>query len=207
MGAPSRAPERRSYNSPVRRQRAAATRSRIVAAGVDVVHSLSEWDWSGLTFRAVAETAGVSESTVYRHFANERELHGAVMERLHEQAGVEYSSVRLDTVAEFGAQVFTSMATFAAASPGVTVTDPTISQIDRVRRTGLQNAVSSELPGLADDERDAVAGVLDVLWSPTAYERLVTEWGLSREQATEAIEWAIGLVVTAVRSTTANDRK
>jgi AcrR family transcriptional regulator len=74
---------RRRYDSPVRRQRAAETRERIIASGVELVHSFKSWDWAELTFRATAEGAGVSESTVYRHFANERELQDAVMGRLH----------------------------------------------------------------------------------------------------------------------------
>jgi hypothetical protein len=45
-----------------------------------------------------------------------------------------------------------------------------------------------------------VAGVLDVLWSPLSYERLVVHWGASSSDAIKAIEWAIGLVVCSVES-------
>ena len=37
--------ERRKYDSPVRRQQAADTRERIVAAGADLVHGFDRWDW------------------------------------------------------------------------------------------------------------------------------------------------------------------
>jgi AcrR family transcriptional regulator len=196
---------RRRYDSPVRRQGAADTRKRIVSAGVAVVHALPDWDWSGLTFRAVASGAGVSESTVYRHFANERELHNAVMHRLHEFAGVDYSTVTLDNLGDVGGQVFESMASFAAARWGVEVEDPTISGIDQVRRRGLLAAVQDGSAGLSLGEQHAVAGVLDVLWSPTAYERLVAQWGMSPEQAKRAIQWVIGLVVAELRSTAGED--
>ena len=44
--------ERRPYDSPVRRSRAAATRERIVAAGSELVHGFEAWDWDQLTYRA-----------------------------------------------------------------------------------------------------------------------------------------------------------
>ena len=60
----------------------AETRDRILDAGSALVHEFESWDWRPLTFRAVAERAGVGERTVYRHFATEQALHAAVMERL-----------------------------------------------------------------------------------------------------------------------------
>jgi hypothetical protein len=43
------------------------------------------------------------------------------------------------------------------------------------------------------------AAILDLLWSVTAYERLVAAWELSPQQTTSAITWAIGLVEAAIR--------
>jgi hypothetical protein len=42
--------------------------------------------------------------------------------------------------------------------------------------------------------------VLDVLWSPVSVERLMLQWGMSPERATEVIRWAIGLVAGSVRN-------
>src|SRR5215471_9947932 len=107
--AASLATPRRRYNSPVRQQRAIETRNRIVAAGSALVHELPSWDWSGLTFRAVAERAGVGERTVYRHFPTERHLHDAVMQRLESEAGVSYEDVNLTNLAETTSRVFGSL--------------------------------------------------------------------------------------------------
>ena len=73
----------------LRRAQMAETRERILAAGSALVHEFKSWDWRPLTFRAVAERAGVGERTVYRHFATERELRDAVMTRCEQEAGVE----------------------------------------------------------------------------------------------------------------------
>ena len=54
-------------------------------AGLDLVMGFDSWDWSGLTFRAVAQRAGVGERTVYRHFPTERALHDAIMGQLTER--------------------------------------------------------------------------------------------------------------------------
>jgi AcrR family transcriptional regulator len=196
-------PSRRRYDSPLRRQRAAETRERIVSAGVTLVRSFTTWDWRELTFRAVAETAGVSESSVYRHFANERELHDAVMQRLGEQAGVTYEGVTLDQVAAVAGRVFAAMSGFAVSAWAPQVDDPTFTTIDQMRGQALRDAVEAAAPHRSPQQRDAAAGVLDVLWSPVSLERLMVQWRMSPEQATEVIKWAIGLVVDSVRTAAA----
>jgi AcrR family transcriptional regulator len=199
MGATS-TPSRRRYDSPLRRQRAAQTRERIVSAGATLVRSFATWDWKELTFRAVAQSAGVSESSVYRHFANERELRDAVMQRLGEQAGVTYEGVTLDEVADVTGRVFAAMSGFAASSWTQQVDDPTFTTVDQVRGQALRDAVGAAAPHWSPQQRDAAAGILDVLWSPVSFERLVVQWRMDPEQATGVIRWAIGLVVDSVRN-------
>lgn len=196
-------PSRRRYESPLRRQRAAETRERIVSAGATLARSFTTWDWKELTFRAVAQSAGVSESSVYRHFANERELHDAVMQRLGEQAGVTYEGVTLDEVADVAGRVFAAMSGFAASAWTQQVDDPTFTTIDQMRGQALRDAVEAAAPRWSSQERDAAAGVLDVLWSPLSLERLTVQWQMSPERATEVIRWAIGLVVDSVRNAAA----
>src|SRR5215469_10438719 len=137
---------RRRYDSALRRQRAAQTRDRVIAEGAALVRSLEAWDWRQLTFRAVAERAGVSESTVYRHFANERELHDAVMQRLQEQAGVTYEGVTLDEVADVASRVFAAMSGFAVSAWTQQVDDPTFTAIDQMRGQALRDAVAAAAP-------------------------------------------------------------
>ncbi|HEX3898167.1 MAG TPA: TetR/AcrR family transcriptional regulator [Mycobacteriales bacterium] len=203
MTSDSAAPQttgRRRYESPVRQQRAAQTRERIIASGVELVHSFTSWDWSELTFRATAQGAGVSESTVYRHFANERELHAAVMQRLHEQSGVSYAGIALDDIADVAAQVVTTMTSFAAGPILVEPADPTISSSDTERRRALLAAVVDATAGWTTPQQQAAASVLDVLWSPLVSERLITHWSADPAIAIQTMQWAIDLVVTAIRN-------
>ena len=190
--------ERRRYDSPVRRRQVAETRERILAAASALVHEFASWDWHGLTFRAVAERAGVSERTVYRHFATERELRDAVMRHLEEEAGVSYEGLVLGELAEVTALVFSSRGSFAA-SPMI-VDDPTFVAEDQLRRDALRDAVAAVASEWTDIERDQAAGLLDVLWSVPSFERLITQWGLGTEDATDTITWALDLVVAAIHA-------
>jgi AcrR family transcriptional regulator len=196
--APTRAP--RPYRSRVREQKTAETRERIVRAGVAIVERLSDLDWSAMTFQAVADGAGVSKRTVFRHFATERELHDAVMQRFQERAGVSYGHVELNDVAAVARRVFEALSNFAVSSWSVETDDPTFTAMDRARGDALRGAVAAAAPDWPSEQRALVAGVLDVLWSPPAYERLVVHWGASSSDAIKAIEWAIGLVVQSVES-------
>lgn len=118
------APGPRRYVSHVRRRQADQTRERIIVAGVELVRGFDSWDWSGLTFRAVAQRAGVGERTVYRHFPNERGLRDAIMARLGEEAGVDYETLTLPGVSEVAGRLFRSLGSFAVADVTTPPNDP-----------------------------------------------------------------------------------
>jgi AcrR family transcriptional regulator len=188
---------RRPYDSAVRRERAAQTRERIVAAGAELVHASAIRDWRGVTIRAVAERAGVNERTVYRHFANERALRDAVMQRLEEAAGVDLAQMRLADVAEVTARVLRHVSAYPIA-PHAPL-DETLAAANRRRQDVLLAAIAEHTPQWPPGDRRLAAGILDVLWSVGAYERLVVEWELDADRTIRAITWAIGLVADAVR--------
>jgi AcrR family transcriptional regulator len=188
----------RPYNSPVRQQRAAETRSRIITAGSELVHQFASWDWRELTFRAVAERAGVGERTVYRHFPTERHLHDAVMKRLHEEAGIDYDRIRLATLTKIAGRMFRSMRSFAVGQSVVEPNDPTFQAVDEQRRAALRRAVEEAAPDWNDRQRETTAAVLDVLWHVPSYERLVSAWQFDPDRATRTLAWMIDLVVDAV---------
>jgi AcrR family transcriptional regulator len=191
---------RRPYDSPVRRQRSADTRERIVTAGSELVHRFEHWDWEGLTIRAVAAGAGVGERTVYRHFPTVRHLHDAVMQRLEEEAGVAYEEVTLANLAEVTAKVFATLEAFATGATVVRPADPTFAAVDVRRRAALRRSIVEAAPELPAAQREAAAAVLDVLWNLPAYEHLAHAWELGPGGATQALSWLIGLVVDAIHA-------
>jgi AcrR family transcriptional regulator len=189
---------RRSYDNRTRREKAAQTRERIVTAGSALVHEFDSWNWRDLTFKAVAERAGVGERTVYRHFPTERHLHDAVMQRLESDAGVSYEDVDLTNIGDVTGRVFASLQRFSVRASVDAPQDPTFVGVDLRRREALLRAVSASAPGWSAAEQRAAAGLLDVLWNVPSYERLVGEWGLDGADATCAIGWLMAKVVAAI---------
>jgi AcrR family transcriptional regulator len=188
---------RRSYDSTLRRERAAQTRENIVTAGAELVRASSIRDWRGVTIRAVAERAGVNERTVYRHFANERALRDAVMHRLESDAGVDLAEMKLEDFATVTARVLR----YVSGSLGKRrPLDPTLADAGRRQHDALLAAVAERTPEWSVDEQKRAAAVLDVLWSVASYERLVNDWQLDRDDAIGAIAWMIELVEEAIRA-------
>lgn len=189
---------RRRYDNRGRREKAAQTRDRIVTAATELVRGFDSWNWRDLTFRAVAEHAGVGERTVYRHFPTDEHLREAVMYRLEAEAGVSYSDVDLDNLAEVTGRVFAALQRFSVRSSVPTPADPTFTGVDARRRDALRRSVSNAAPHWTDDQRTVAAGLLDVLWHLPTYERLVGVWDIDGTDATRAIGWLMAKVVAAI---------
>ncbi|MDN4516221.1 TetR/AcrR family transcriptional regulator [Mycolicibacterium austroafricanum] len=191
---------RRAYDSPARRRRAEQTRDRILTAGSELVHEYRTWDWRELTFRAVAERAGVGERTVYRHFPTERHLHDAVMRRLEDEAGVDYHGIDLANLTDVTGRFFASLQRFTVDRTVPTPAGPAFAGADERRRRALLHAVAGATPDWPEDRRRAVAGVLDVLWSLPSYERLADAWDLSAADASGALNWLIDRVIALIQA-------
>ena len=189
---------RRTYDNRARQQKAAQTRERIVAAGSELVHAFDSWNWRDLTFKAVAERAGVGERTVYRHFPTERHLHDAVMERLESEAGISYEDVDLTNIDDVTARVFASLQRFSVRRSVDTPQDPTFVGVDARRREALVRAVSASAPAWSAAQQQMAAALLDVLWNVPSYERLVGVWGIDGTDATRAIGWVMAKVIGAI---------
>jgi AcrR family transcriptional regulator len=194
--APAAVPARRAYDSTLRRQRAAETRERIIAAGSDLLHGSSVRDWHGLTIRAVAEKAGVNERTVYRHFVNEQGLRDAVMHQFEAEAGIDLRGMHLEDVAKVTARIFAHVSSYP---PGARQPlDPTLQDAKQRQHEALLTAVAARAGCWTEEDRTLAAAVLDVLWSVASYERMVVDWEIDSAEATRGIGWAIGLVRQAI---------
>jgi len=193
------APARRRYDNALRRAQAEQTRGRILTAAAELLRGTAIRDWGGLTIRAVAERAEVHERTVYRHFANERALHDAVMNRLEQDAGVDLEHMRLDDVADVAARTLRYVSASAYRLETSAPLDPTLNDAKRRQHEALLAAVAEHTEHWSDRERTLAAAMLDVLWAVGSYERLVANWEMGREDAIRGVTWVIGLVEAAIR--------
>ncbi|HMQ25123.1 MAG TPA: helix-turn-helix domain-containing protein [Acidimicrobiales bacterium] len=191
-------PARRRYDSPLRREQANATRDRIVDAACELLAASSIRDWQGITVRAVAERAGVSERTVFRHFGNERGLRDATMRRLEAEAGIDLESLALADLPKVIGRVVEEIAAHPLEPRGPL--DPTLSEVNRRQHAGLLAAVGAVAEDWPEEDRVVAAAVLDVLWGVATYERLAADWGLDTDRAVAGISWVAGLVEEAVRA-------
>jgi AcrR family transcriptional regulator len=183
----------RQYDNTGRRERAAATRDRIVEAGSDLLRESSVRDWKSVTVRAVAERAGCSERTVFRHFGTEKGLRDAIMERHEQLAGIDLASVEIDDLAEVAARVLRFASTYP--TPPQVPLDPTLHEADARRRAALLRAVAERTPDRTAEEQRRSAAMIDLIWSIDAYQRLVDGWQMDSESAIEAVRWGVELVV------------
>lgn len=187
---------KRRYDSAVRREHAARTRESIVAAGAELVHGYSSWDWRQLTVRAVAERSGVHERTVYRHFVSEQHLRAAVLARLQEEAGITVEDVTLDRLPDQVGRLFRYLGSFASSTEPAL--DASLADLDGRRKAAVLSEVAAKTPGWTDEQRAVAAALVDVLWSVPTYRRLVTGWGIDADRAAGGVTWAIGLIVDAL---------
>jgi AcrR family transcriptional regulator len=193
---PAAAAVRRPYDSTLRRQRAAETRERIIAAGSELLHGSSVRDWHGLTIRAVAERAGVNERTVYRHFTNEQGLHDAVMRQFEDEAGIDLAGMQLEDVADVTARIFSHVSSYPSDTRQPL--DPTLLDAKQRQHQALQAAVAADAGAWPEEDRTVAAAVLDVLWGVASYERMVVDWHMDPAQATRGISWVIELIRQAI---------
>jgi len=186
----------RTYDNEGRRAQAAKVRDRIVTAGADLLRGSSIRDWGVLTVATVAERAGVSERTVFRHVGSQRGLRDAVMQRFEQEAGVDLVDLQLDDVAAQVARVLEIVA--AHPLPARPPLDPTLTDARRRQQEALVAATEGHAEGWTSDQRRAAAAVLDLLGSPAAYERLAGDWALDEHQAIATLTWAITTIVRAI---------
>jgi AcrR family transcriptional regulator len=190
------APTRRRYDNTLRRERAAQTRDRIVAAGAELLQDSSIRDWHAITIRGVAERAGVNERTVFRHFANERALRDAVMRRLEERSGIELTDLRLQDIGDATVAILEQVASHPLdARPAL---DPTLADANRRLHEALLGAVEDAAGDWSSADRTLAAAMFDVLWAVSSYERLVGDWQLDHDEATRAITWVIGIIEQSI---------
>jgi AcrR family transcriptional regulator len=195
--ASAAAPER-SYNNAHRAAQAAQTRATIVDALVRVI-SRGVTEFSVPT---VAREAGVSIRTVYRNFPTKRDLLFALAVDLDQRIGY---SVPLG-LRDLGALTANVRAYFRALD-GMddTIRAVWASQIAReardsvgvpTKRAAIAEALDPLVAGrLSDSARTRLFNVIAMLFSQYTLQRMKDDLGLTTDEASESIVWAIHTLV------------
>jgi AcrR family transcriptional regulator len=179
----------------------AETRQRIARAAAEVM--LREGP-AVLTFPAVAEQAGVSLRTVYRHFANKDDLIlGAVhvgAERTKELFPT--NTVKISQMREFLPMLWKELETqrdyiaIQQASPsGVELRRERL----QLRRDEVVGAIAADYPEIGPEDRVAIASLITVLVGSSLLFDLVDHLDLDVEDAALLSAYAIEAVADRAR--------
>lgn len=179
--------------------RAELVRRRMLE-GVSTVLSRGE----PLTYAAVAQAAGVSERTLYRHFATREALLAAVFEWANERIG--FHGVYPRDEAEVAALVRRAFPGFDALAPVIEelLLTPEGRQARLANKPERQRAalglVRREAPGLDRRSERRAAAVLQLLTAAATWQTLRDYWDMDGEEAAETAALAIELLLSGARA-------
>lgn len=187
----------RPYHSPARDEQTARTREAILRALADVVveHGVAD-----LAVQQVADRAGVSHRTVYRHFPDRQALLDALGTWVQQQLMPEISDRDLGDVQALLAMVprtfarFDDMAALVAAMARISAAEGARAAEHRDRTGRFRRVLAPALAGY--DDPDAVFAVLRHLLSALTWWVLRTEFGLDGGRAGRAVAAVVDAVLT-----------
>lgn len=188
--------ERRKYNNALRDQHSQLTRDAILDA---VEGMLSDTAGSELSFARLAERAGVSEATVYRHFPSKPELLDAFARRAARR--FDLTPDLADDLAAVPARVADLFAYFRENRALLLAAQkaPDMAEYARAvrkdRGARVLALVVKRYPSLPPDQQRSAAAVLHMTLSATHWLWLVDACGLTDADAVAAARWALASLV------------
>ena len=191
----------REYSSPLRDQQANRTREQILDALTEL---LAEHRADEITTRMIAEGAGVSQPTVYRHFPDRTALMEGLAARvgyLAEGYGVIPMTIDDWTARAIDMFVMADEHAVAATAEVILNSDPRrYSAPSRQRSEALLQALAQALPELDARDQVRVGAMFRVLASAQTWLRLREEFGMTGAESGEVVGWALGVLADAIRA-------
>jgi AcrR family transcriptional regulator len=177
----------------LREQQAELTRERLLEAAV----ALLERGEHDISLRSIAEEAGVSERTLYRHFEARDELVAALVPRLRERVGAPLPASMAE-LPGYARTLFERFERNRALVVGMTTSSGAHGDLERTRSQNLRDLralVDAAFPDAPDAERAAATTALRVLLSGGGWAYLRVSCGLENEALIEHAGWTIAALV------------
>jgi AcrR family transcriptional regulator len=191
----------RTYRSPLRERNAEQTRRLILDATV----RLMEGGLTEVSIPAIAQEAGVSVPTVYRHFRTKRDLLVALYPHAARRSGLDTVPdpttleelpgalrgyfARLDALGDLERALM--------ASP---IADEVRHVTMRSRVERLSRVADSIRPPLTRADRDRITRLLVILTASAAMRTWRDHLGKSVDEAADDIDWVVRAAVAAART-------
>jgi len=192
---------RRAYSSSLRDEQAEETRTRILEALVrTMARGVAE-----LTIPAVAEEAGVSVPTVYRHFGSKRELLDALGPYVLKKTRLmpEVPPASLDGLRDMAREIYRRQ-----GEMDLTIRAAMASELGGVirrehmpeRLAMMQQAIRGTAPELDDAMVDRLAPLVVLLFSSAVMRAMTDYFDLTGDDAADRVSWAAEMLVRGARS-------
>lgn len=186
----------------LRERQKSLTRDAILDALAETIVDQGLHDFS---VQDVADRAGVSHRTVYRHFPDRDALLDGMAAKLDTLFRERELSVLPDVAEDIAGQIRSAFDVFAEHRPLVravavgalaTGSQPETRQIrDRVFREKVEEMAE----GLPPEEARRASAVVRYLANSLAWVTLTDQLGLEEEEAIEAVSWAVETLLSEVR--------
>jgi AcrR family transcriptional regulator len=191
----------RRYSSPLREEQAQRTRELILDA---LTALLAERRADEVSTRQIAERAGVSQPTVYRHFPDRRALIEGLADRVDRQVAAQSTHIP-QTLEDWAAwaphanRMADDHAVEATAEAVLNADPRRYSEASRRRTEELRASVARSLPDLDAVDQHRVTALLRILASAQAWLRMREEFGLTGADSGALVGWAIRVLTQAIR--------
>jgi AcrR family transcriptional regulator len=193
--------EGRSYSSPLRERQREATRRLIVEAVAGLV---AEGEFQTFSVQDVADRAGVSYASVYRHFPTRESLLEGTYEWASEvmATGGSVRPARLEDLPDWIGQSLPRFEEHREVSQALLILMGALNlqPPSRHSRDDVVGAlVRDDAPGLPARRTRQVAAILRFLAGSHAWATLRQRFGLDADETAEALRWALEVLVRDVR--------
>ena len=185
------------YRSKLREEQVARTREKIEQAAASLIRATRNPE--AITYKAVAQRAGVTEMTVYRHFPTRedllRGLWRALASKMWAVIGVPASidelltqhTDRFSSFDKLAPQVLASITTPEGREMGL--------GLNKLRRSVFQAIVDQAATGAPVEARRHAAAILQLLDSSHAWMFLREQWSMDGREAAAATRWVMDILL------------
>lgn len=193
-----------SYSSPLRERQKADTRALILEA---VKRLLADRGLAELSLASVAKEAGITERTVYRHFATREQLLEATWAAVNDRLGMREFPRTAEELIERPRQVFPAfdeqgeiVRAMLASPQGRELR----LRVNKERQAAIRAAVRDARPGLREPAFTRLCAAVQLLYSASGWATMTDYWDIGSEEAgkaaSEAIATLLGVPAPAIRS-------
>jgi AcrR family transcriptional regulator len=192
----------RPYSSPLRDSQAQRTRDLILDALTSLLADLPAEE---ISTREIAERAGVSQATVYRHYPDRQALLEGLADRIDTAARADGSGPPR-SLDELWARVVDDFArpeanAVEATAEALLNADPRrLSRASRARTDELRQLVATSLPDYDARDHLRITALLRSLYSVQTWLRMREEFGIPGAESGPVVGWAMKTLVDAIRA-------